>query len=101
MRVARLLLLLHTHPLEAGLFQEMAVHMEGSLADVGKMPTDLQSTMTRQDSGTALNISKPPPRDGASHDVKNNTKLVIEVLWPPMEGLDKDNALLPIATPNV
>ena len=48
MRVARLLLLLllHTQRLEAGFFQEMAVHMEGSLADVKKMPTDFQSTVT-------------------------------------------------------
>ena len=75
--------------------------MEGSLADVGEMPTDFQSTITLQNSGTTLNISNPPPRDGASHNVKNNTKFIIEVLWPPMEGLDKDSALFPIATRNV
>ena len=30
----------YTRLLEAGFFQEMAVHMEGSLAEVGEMPTD-------------------------------------------------------------
>ena len=41
------LLLLHTASRSRPLFQEMAVPMEGSLADVGKLPTDLQSTMTQ------------------------------------------------------
>jgi hypothetical protein len=63
-----LLLLLHTQPLDAGLFQEMAVHMEKSLADVGKMSTDLTSSRRQHVSGL---------RDDAPHDVKNHTKFLM------------------------
>ena len=56
MRATRLLL--HTQPLEAGFFQEMAVYMEERLAEVGKMPTDLQSTMTLPNSGNKLNSKR-------------------------------------------